>query len=285
MGFFGNLFSRQDAADPLHKYFAQQEKLAWKWPCKEYEVTLGVYINGTLNYTDGTMDSYGGYIYTAEKLPDKIDRQKAIELCRAAMDPVNVRATKNKFGQQWDDPHFAVAIILAVISTDESERDQCIREIIQNSHGGLLASRLSYYLYYHGLLDKYCPSLREKLQAYYRISQSPALLSEEREGFNPVGLDLWKRDTLYCGVDCKTRRIQGREELKKLLLSGDRQISTATANFLQNQWKSERGDLSSKIAEYYEVCQYMQDELDCKFVDRDGYEVVLENGQVHKIHR
>lgn len=288
MGIFGKIFSTgadQSQNDPVHKYFAQQEKLAWKWPSKEYGEVLGVYLNGTLEYTDGTKDVYGSSIYTVENLPDKIDRQKAVELCRAAMDPANVRAMKNKFGKQCDDPHYAILLILADISPDEEERDRCIRGIMQEARGELLVSQMSYYLYYHGLLDKYCPSLQEKLLAYYRISNSPKLRCEERSKWQPFGRELWRRDALCCGVNWEKRRCQGREELKKLLRSDDMQIRIAAADFLQEQWKKEQGEFSAKMREYYDICQYMQDELDYKFVDQNGDEMVLENGQVRKVSR
>ena len=288
MGIFSKMFSSgggQGPNDPVHKYFAQQEKLAWKWPSKEYGETLGVYLNGTLQYTDGTKDAHGGFIYRVEALPDKIDRQKAVELCRAAMDPANVRAMKNKFGNHWGDPHYAILLILAVISPDEEERDRCIRGIMRNNPGGLLYSQMSYYLYYHGLLDKYCPSLQDKLSAYYWISNSKKLYCEERTNWQPAGRQLWERDELCCGVDWETRRSQGMNELKKLLQSDDPQTRTAAADFLQNQFKKEQGEFSAKMKEYYDLCQYMQDELDYKFTDQNGDEIVLKNGRVRKTSR
>lgn len=277
MGFLGNLFSSKpdtfdDSDEAIRAYFKEKEKLAWKWPSKEYWKVMGVYLDGNLLYEAIIKDRY--YSKRVE-LPDLIDHKKAAELCHAAMAPANIRAAQKKFKNR-NDPTGAMRLYLAVISPDEEERDRYRRELV------LKSEYLAYYIYKNRLVDRYCNSIEDKIKLYYLISKSHPTVNEQEGGY-PTGPDRWIKRKLLDLDSCETRRQNGLTELKKMLHSRDPKVKAATAQYLKTQLEKEKQEEAQMKAEYYALYEFAQDELKVQLVDENEKKVKLKNGTIIEV--
>lgn len=277
MGIFSGLFKKEPDAttfdtsdEAIRAYFKKKEELAWQWPSKEYDTALGVYLDGNLLYQQKVNGHYRSAYVT---LSDLVDHKKAAELCRAAMDPANVKAMRKKFGRQWGDPSGAMRVCLAVISPDEAERERYLREmVLENNH-------LAYYVYRNWMVSRYCRTTEEKLRLYDMISCSPRTVSEQ-EGIQPSGLEHWIKWELYHGDDCNTRRKKGLDELRKMLRSPNPEVKKAAAQCLKAQQEREKLENDAMKAEYYALYEFAQDELRMQLVDQNDKKVKLRNGKI-----
>lgn len=277
MGFFGSLFSSKsntfdESDEAIRAYFKAKEKLAWKWPSKEWWKAMGVYLDGNLLY-EATVK--GRYYSKRVELPDLVDHKKVAELCHAAMDPANIRAAQKKFKNR-NDPTGAMRLYLAVISPDEEERDRYRRELV------LKNEYLAYYIYKNRLVERYCNSAEDKMKLYYLISKSHPTVNEQEGGY-PTGPDRWIRRQLLYWDSCETRRQNGLAELKKMLHSRDPKVKAATAQYLKIQMEKEKQKKAQMEAEYYALYEFAQDELEMQLVDENGKKIKLRNGKVTEV--
>lgn len=270
MGFLSSIFSGDNEEKLARKLFAKAEKAAMKWPSMEYDQALGVYMNGSIvrEYAEK-----GKLRYKISVLPDLVDREKALALCRAARDPENVRKMQRRFGKKWSDPSAWINLYMVALLPEGEELNNHIKEFWDKKY------YVAYYIYRKGLMDICCKTLEDRLTLYDLISRNPEANGEKDSNYS-AGTNRFVIEEILGGVSCEERRRQGIQEIAKLLNDPDSKVRNRTQNFLNRKKNEENKKRKEKMKEYLGIYQFMQDELEVQLVDKDNREVRLNDGKI-----
>lgn len=280
MGFLSKIFGPpKSLEEKAMDYFLEEEKKAQKYPSQYYYEVLGAYLCGSILYEESVDGKREKKIV---KLPQLINREKAVELAAAALDRKNVKAMQIKFNSTRE-PSLSLAHIWAVITPDEKEREKWIRHCLNRGAGVHqdAVPMIADYLYYNGLVDQYCPTTAEKAHLYDKMMETNYIYAEMNKA-SDYGILHFIWSELLGGHSMAECQHSGHLEMKKLLESEDPEVSKAAKDYMTEQIKHNMKRMEQCSKEYYIICSYMQDNLGVKFVDENGHDVELVNGRVRK---
>lgn len=273
MSLFGGLFHSDSPDEKAKKEFPKMEKKVWKSPSWDYEEVLDVYLSGS---TKMYLNIDGSRQEVIVRLPEFQNREKAVQLIRAALDPSNYRSKGKDRPNQLLHP-------LAILTSDEQERYDLIREIFFGTKSfGKYAKPTAWYIYSRGLMDQYCKTVEERVEIFRIITLPGDWFPEEQEKYQ-YGLYAWRWDEVYNHVSEKERKKQGNQELVKMLHSKDPDVSERTARYLQGKDAEDFRRLKELEKEMLQLYTYAQDELDMQLEDKEGNKLEIRDGVIRRV--
>lgn len=273
MSLFGGLFRSDSPDEKAKKEFPKMEKRVWKNPCRDYDEVLDVYLSGS---TKMYLDIDGGRQEVVVRLPEFQNREKAVQLIRAALDPSKCRSAGKDRPNQLMHP-------LAILTSDEQERYNLVREIFFGPGSfGQYAKPTAWYIYSRGLMDQYCKTVEERAEIFRIITLPGDWFPEEKKAYQ-YGMYEWRWNEVYNHVGEEERKKQGNQELVKMLHSKDPDVRERTARYLRGKDAGDFRRLKELEKEMMQLYAYAQDELGMQLEDEEGNKLEIRDNVIRRV--